>query len=71
MKTGNKSVFHPHKTHIIAQLDVTMLYTIFEVLKNIKFRQKTQGVKLRFYQKTSACSENRQKKIVFPIFLVG
>jgi alpha-glucuronidase len=71
MKTGNTSVFHPHKTHIIARLDVTVLYTIFEVLKNIKFRQKTQGVKLHFLPKKRLFAAKTDKKIVFPIFLVG
>jgi hypothetical protein len=34
MKTGKKSIFDPRKAHILAQLDIIVLYTIlFEVLK--------------------------------------
>jgi hypothetical protein len=42
MKTVRKSIFHPYETHILARLDIKMLYTIFfEVLKKIKFWLKT------------------------------
>jgi hypothetical protein len=45
MKIGRQSMFHPHEEHILARLDITVLYTIlFEVFRNIEFR-------LLFYQK--------------------
>jgi hypothetical protein len=39
MKTDQKSIFDPCDVHILARLDITVMYTIiFEVLKNIKFQ---------------------------------
>jgi hypothetical protein len=40
-ETRRKYVFHPREGHILARLDITELYTIFDVLKNIEFWLKT------------------------------
>jgi hypothetical protein len=42
VKTFKKSTFHPREAHILTQLYVTVLYTIFLVFENIEFQLKTQ-----------------------------
>jgi hypothetical protein len=42
MKTGWKSIFHPRGVHIIARLHITVVYNVFNVLKNIEFWLKPQ-----------------------------
>jgi hypothetical protein len=62
MKNGQKSVFHPRKTHILAQLDITLLYIIFfEVLKKHRVSAQNKGVSLRFYRQMSVHSKNSLK----------
>jgi hypothetical protein len=55
---------NPHflrETYILARFDIMMLYTIFEVLKNIKLRLKSQMVSHRFYQQAYVQNENGSK----------
>jgi hypothetical protein len=42
MKTCRISIFKHRETHIRVRLDITVLYTFFEILKNMKFRLKSQ-----------------------------
>jgi hypothetical protein len=39
---GQKSIFHPRETHILARLDINVLYIIFLGVENIEFGLKSQ-----------------------------
>jgi hypothetical protein len=32
MKTDQKSIFYPQEAHILAELDITLMYNFFKVL---------------------------------------
>jgi hypothetical protein len=57
MKTGRKSIFHPRETHIIAWLDIMVLYTNFSCFE--KYRVLTQNP-------SSVHGENVAKSIFHP-----
>jgi hypothetical protein len=58
MKIDQKSTFHPREDHILALLDITVMYTIFRGFKNIKIWFKTERGSLRFYREVSVRDEN-------------
>jgi hypothetical protein len=60
-KTCQKFIFHHHESHILAQFDITLLYTIFQFWKISSFSSKHKGVILQFYRKTSICDKNWSK----------
>jgi hypothetical protein len=61
-KTGRKSVFHPHEAHILARLDITLLYTMFLWLWKISnFGSRPKRVNLHFYLKICVHGENGSK----------
>jgi hypothetical protein len=66
MKIIQKSVFYPREAHILIWLGITVLYTIFKVLKNIECRLKTQRVSLGFYRQTSVYGKNGTEIHIFP-----
>jgi hypothetical protein len=43
-KMGRKSILHHREAHILARFHIMVLYIFFEVLKNIEFQLKPQGV---------------------------
>jgi hypothetical protein len=47
-KIGQKFIFHPREAHILARLDIIVLYTVVEVLKILNFDAKPKGDSLRF-----------------------
>jgi hypothetical protein len=56
MKIGQKSINHPREVHILARLDIIMLYISFlRFLKISRFGSKERGVSFQFYRK---CDEN-------------
>jgi hypothetical protein len=57
-KICQKFIFHHHEAHILAQFDITLLYTIFQFWKISSFSSKHKGVSLQFYRKTSICNKN-------------
>jgi hypothetical protein len=68
VKTSKKSAFHPCEVHILALLDIVMLYTIFfRFWKISSFALKPNRVIIWFYQKTSVHDKNDLEiHILFP-----
>jgi hypothetical protein len=63
MKIGQKSIFHSHQAHILSQLDIIVLYTIFLRFKK-KYRvsaQNPKGLAFGFTEKTYVPDKNRLK----------
>jgi hypothetical protein len=51
-KTSQKFIFHPCETHILARLDILMLYIIFRGFKKYQVScQKLNGLGLGFTEK--------------------
>jgi hypothetical protein len=52
MKTGRKSIFHPHEVNILARLSIIVLYTIFEGFEKYRVSaQKTNEFDFGFTEK--------------------
>jgi hypothetical protein len=57
-----KYVFHPCEIHILAHLDITVLYTIYLWFKKIlSLNSKPKRVCLRFYRQMSVHDKNGSK----------
>jgi hypothetical protein len=52
VKMGQKSIFHPRETHILARLDINVLYIIFLGVEKYRvWTQKPKGLTIRFTEK--------------------
>jgi hypothetical protein len=65
-KTGWKSIFHLRETHILARLDIMVLYIFFQILKNIEFQLKTQMGYPLVFLKMYVHDENGSKSVFLP-----
>jgi hypothetical protein len=75
MKTGQKYVFYPYGAHILSQLDITVMYTLFWSFK--KYRISAQNPKVLAFGFTdnhhvmTKLAQNQYFIPVRSIFLLG
>jgi hypothetical protein len=69
-KTGWKSIFHLRETHILARLDIMVLYIFFQIFKNIEFQLKTQMGYPLVLLKMYVHDENGQNPYFFLVRLI-
>jgi hypothetical protein len=68
MKISQKFIFHPCESHILSQLNITTLYTIFWDFKKYRvLAQKPKGLAFRFTDKCSFTVKTGQKSVFYPL----